>query len=226
MQIDHVPTQLPAFLYGTKKDTRAASRRICRQAWKAGTWKKVFADLQLIEFETKPGWIVVNRIMEKLSEPRVRWNMTWICESMRNLAREKRSYEKAQRLNIEGMSSFWYTVAMLDQYADLGGPVGTHIVEWRIELLKQYVNWLPELVGLAKHFVHELMVNMDGKLPARHQWYANIVTCAREVGFDLHWGQVIDAYEWDIITALLDKSIIVTDGTRFRVRTVDAGQKA
>lgn len=206
----------PRCLFGKKQATRAASRRMCRRAWKDGTWESVFADLETIPFEEVSGWVVYSYRLSRMPWPKLRWNFFGIAEDIYNFAEDETGREKAHKLNVEGMSSLWYTVAMLDSSADMSLAFDQATAnQQRRSLLTRYVYWLPELSSLDDNFLHEDLICMRDDFVG--EWGRTMIGCIQGLGVETNSVQIRQEYKGDIIRALLDLSVIAADGDRYQL---------
>ena len=201
----------PRCLYGTKQVTRAASRKMCRQAWREGTWESVFAGLEMVPFQENAGWIVLTHGWSRLPEPRLRWNLNWTSEDLMNLAGKDQDWEKQHALNIEGMNSLWYAVAMLGHRPGFCNNGNENANEWYRTMVQCYVHWLPEFCMLADYFVPDELANNRELFTC--DWASVILWCTHQLGTTIPLGQITDG---DIVTALLDLSVVERDGDRYR----------
>ena len=207
---------LPSCLFGTQGDTHRAAKRICRTAWEDGTWESVSDKLELVNFYEQPAWIALNHSDTRMTSPKIRWNLNWIGDEIGALSTEPGQWQRAQALHLDGMSTLWYSLAMLNR--DLQGLwdqcPSSSVCAYR-DLLSTYVYWLPELIQLRSFLTYDDL--RDPELQLDLTWSYMIAACSRKLGVTFNIDHIYKKYDGDLLLALTKLSVIEPDGDRFRI---------
>jgi hypothetical protein len=174
-------------------------------------------DLELVVLPARPERIIIWHERHLGTEPDEVWDLHWIAEDFVDIAIN--DARTGLDMNIEAMSEFWYTVAMLNPMALLlqlhcSPSLDDQDPELYYPVLDRFVHWLPELLSLEDHYRDADEAAYSSFNVAR--WADSIIQCVRGVGCNMTRADVQNEYDGDVVSALLDKGVIAREDGRFR----------
>ncbi len=230
------PNLFPRMLYGDLKSTREAWRKIARRAWKAGDWGQLFARDGMVPLSDFPSDIVLERSFfgAGVRGKQPLWRLYWSSKSIRFGYSEwpagtSESVHRASRLMLGGMEHLWFTVGLLCfEGADLHDPIDSaeSVRTYYYELLKGFVNWLPEILSLRGLFSTETFASSQSQFQPPNWWAANVLRCITWAGYKVPqfedeqfiWTSFVEEqYGGQVVEWFLELGIIRADGNRFAV---------
>lgn len=206
--------QFPAGLCGTAQQTRTASRKLVRQAWKDGSWDAALrAALYADESESELIVIEADRWFPDPSDEV--WRMYWIADEISKASVSKSDEERVakgercERLILEGFQHFWFAIAMIRRIPYVGQRErGLTFGDFGKACFLHFLEWLPEFQKLGDRIVsHEREVSYveadDCPL-----WADPFIFWLRGQGWSRSHDDIKRQYGGDLVRAMLDEGII------------------